>query len=420
MKHRRKPPPASPRAAPGAGSARPRPERAKGRAPLALSAAPDLRHPAFLVAALVAAAGFVVSVSFALFETDMWQHLAVGRAIWTLHQFPTRQLWTWPTYGTPDVNAAWSFRALMWWIWSHWGLVGLFAWRWVSTLATFGLLWAAARRMGARGLAPLVVLVLCSLIYRQRSQILPDTLVAVLLAAQIWIHEGRRAAARAAGGASDPIPWLIAIAWLWANAHISYWIGFLVQGVYLVADQSYRTAPARGVLARWRLDGWKGPACVLAASIAVSFVNPWGGAALWQPFDFFQNRHEPIISTISELLPLDWQFNRTNGLAPLLVVAPVLMLWRARRAGLDLVEFILVPLFAVLTFQSARFIGPFALFAAPFLSRDLDAWVRSRKWSWIPRSVSVRAGLAALACVGVGLPEWTQSGLPIRIGLLPN
>ena len=121
------------RSAPG-----PRPPRAglartNGRPPLALSAAPDLRHPAFLAAALVAAAGIVVSVSFALFETDMWQHLAVGRAIWTLHEFPTRQLWTWPTYGTPDVNAAWSFRLLIWWIWSHWGLVGLFAWRFVAS-----------------------------------------------------------------------------------------------------------------------------------------------------------------------------------------------------------------------------------------------------------------------------------------------
>src|SRR5258708_26298297 len=162
----------------------PRARREASRSP-ALAAALDLRHPAFLIAALVAAACIALSVSFKLYDTDMWMHLAVGRAIWTLHQVPTHQLWTWPTYGAPDVNASWGFRLLIWPIWQAFGVGGLFAWRWASTLAAFALLWAAARRMGARGLTPLVVLVLCSVVYRQRSQIRPEALAALLLAALI-------------------------------------------------------------------------------------------------------------------------------------------------------------------------------------------------------------------------------------------
>jgi hypothetical protein len=425
MSPRRRPPPARAGSRPGRGaragadrgsSRLPQPARSP-RSPLVLAAAPDLRHPAFVLAASVAAACIVVSVSFALYDTDMWQHLAVGRAIWTLHAFPTRQLWTWPTYGAPDVNASWGFRLLIWPLWRAFGVPGLFAWRWFTTLAAFGLMWAAARRMGARGLAPLLVLVWCSLVYRQRSQIRPETLTAVLLAAEIWILERRRNAEPGSRPAADLTPWLIVIAWVWANAHISYWMGLAVQGLYLVGDRRYREARGGGLLAHWGLDRWKGPLAVLAASIAISFVNPWGWRALWQPFDYFLNwRHELIFRSIGELQPIDWHFNTRNGLALLLVLWPVLALWRARRAGLDAVELALIALSIALALPSERFVGFLALVAAPFLGRDLDAWVRSRNVKWIPRAVAPRALLAALACVSIGIPEWNMRALPLKIG----
>ena len=81
-------------------------------APARVPALP-LTHPATLAVALVAAACVLISVSTWIYDTDFWQHLLVGRVIWETHAVPTRQLWTWPTYGTPDVNASWGFRALI-------------------------------------------------------------------------------------------------------------------------------------------------------------------------------------------------------------------------------------------------------------------------------------------------------------------
>jgi hypothetical protein len=112
-----------------------------------------LHHPAWIAALAVATACTLVSVSFKLYEPDFWQHLLVGRVIWEQHRVPTTQLWTWPTYGAPDVNSSWGFRALIWPIWSAAGVWGLFAWRWIATLLALGLGWAAARHMGARGSA---------------------------------------------------------------------------------------------------------------------------------------------------------------------------------------------------------------------------------------------------------------------------
>src|SRR6185295_6079272 len=134
------------------------PPAAGAQKPAPVGAPPTpLAHPAMLFALLIAAGGVLASVTFRLFETDFWQHLTVGKAIWTLHRVPTTQLWSWASYGDPEMNSAWLFRALIWKFWSAGGVWGLFEWRWATTLGAFALLWAAARRMGARGFAALII-----------------------------------------------------------------------------------------------------------------------------------------------------------------------------------------------------------------------------------------------------------------------
>src|SRR5439155_20067859 len=127
------------------------------------------------------------------------------------------------------VNSAWLFRALIWKVWALGGVTGLFAWRWITTLAAFGLMWAAARRMGARGFAALVALAACGLAYRSRAHIRPETLVAVYLALTVWILETRR------HGGPDRTAWLPVIALAWANTHLSYFLGFVVLGIHTLA-----------------------------------------------------------------------------------------------------------------------------------------------------------------------------------------
>src|SRR5262249_44208875 len=160
------------------------------------------------------------------------------------------------------------FRALVWPFYAAAGAWGLQAWRWLTTLGAFGLLARVARRLGARGLAPWLGLLLCAVVYRQRSQVRPETLVAVLMSAQLLLLQRWRAGDRRAAWA------LPAIALLWANAHVSYWIGFAMTLLF-AADAGWRRRRVpRELLAS------------LAACAAVSFVNPFGWTALWQPFDY--------------------------------------------------------------------------------------------------------------------------------------
>src|SRR5262245_40703376 len=401
------------------------PQRPKEPAP-----ALPLRHTAMILAALVAAGCIVLSVSAWIYDTDFWHHLLVGKVIWQTHSIPALNLWTWPAYGHTDANNAWLFRALVWPLWSAWGITGLFAWRWLSTLAVFGILWAAARRMGARGFTPLVVMAACALVYRQRTQLRPETLVAILIALQIWLLEARRVARDAAitaarGGAvptatpllRDPLLGLIPIAWVWANTHPSYYMGFILIGFHVLDDlrAAGRAPAAAAALVR---AGSLRLFLIAVAGFAISFANPWGWRPLWQPFEFFLTlRHEPIYQGIGELQHLDWHNNARNGLAVLMVLWPVLAVWRGRRAGFDLVEALCLVFFTALMLNTQRFNAVWSVFAAPYLARDLDAWVQARAFPAWTLSAWARAGLAALTCVAIGIPEWMRIEYPIGVRL---
>ena len=366
--------------------------------------APDLpaTHPAALLVTLVAAACVLVSVSYQLSDPDAWQNLAFGKAIWTLHAIPHRQVFAWPNFGEPLVNPSWGFTALIWPIWSAGDVAGLFVWRWATTLVTFALLWLTARRLGARGFTVWLVIVACALVYRQRSQVRPETLASVWLALTIWILETRRQ------GGPDRSAWLVPIACAWANSHLSYYLGFLVLGIHAVGAVLSGRSPGAGGARRL---AWIG----LAMAAAV-FVNPYGWHAVARPFQFLLFwRHEPIWTVISELKPIDWKLNLANGLPVIVAGWPLLVLWRWRRSGIDFVELMTCVFFTALGLSSSRFIASYALAAAPYFGRDLDEFVRT--WRAPGRSLPVwpRAALASLACVVLGWGEWTRHEGPIGI-----
>ncbi len=370
------------------------------------------RGPWLLLAA-VAVLCVATSVTFPIYDPDLWQHLAAGRQVWESHQLPHTQIWTWPTYGAPDVMHSWAFRVLLYPFWSVGGVTGLFVWRWLTTLAAFAVLWTVARRMGAGGMTSIVMLVLAALVWRQRSMARPETLVAILLALELWILESRRnrigGKDAAESAARDHSLWLIPLLWVWTQAHISFVFGFAVMGIYALGDLLARgpravTAPASGTwlasLGRARL------LTLLAAAAAIAFVNPYGAALVLQPFDFFlHHRNEPLLRSIDELRPVDWSENLRNGL-PLFVIGwPLLALVRAVRGKLDPVELMLCAMFTAAGLASQRFMGFLVLAAAPFMARDLAAWWRGRgsaPLGWM------RAATAALACIALCLPEWTR------------
>ncbi len=368
-----------------------------------------MRGVPYAVVLLVAACAVLAAVTYRLYDPDLWQHLTVGREIWRTHAIPSTQLWTWPTHGAPDVLPSWLFRALLWPFWSLGGEAGIFVWRWLTTLMGFALLLWAARRAGATGVVPLLALLWCALLWRQRSQARPETLVLILISAQLLLFEARRAA-RAGGRASAHAWGFVPLALVWANAHISYYLGFVIASGYLLDD-----------LLHTRRGGRWGLVPPMLAGAAASFVNPFGWQVLAQPFLYFLVwRHEPIYKTIGELQPVDWTMNVTNGLPlflPLLVVAAVLR-WRKR--GIDGAQLAILMACLPQALTTQRFVGYLAVCAAPFFARDLGEWAAAWRWPATLRAPGRRALVASLACVAMVVPELTRPGLGLGYGFVWN
>jgi len=314
-------------------------------------------------------------------------------------------MWTWPTYGDPEINASWGFRALLWPFWAWGGVLGLFALRWILAVATFALAWATARRLGARGFTPLVVAVLGALAYRHRAQIRPEMLAGLLLITQIWLLESRRQ------GGPDRSRFVPLVALAWANVHLTYLFGLGVMGLYWL-EAEWIAKRGRGRAAS------PGPLRIaLAASIALSFVNPFGFEALAWPFRFaLQWRSERMESDISELAPLIWSLVWRSGLPLLMAGWSLLALGRARARKLDAVEIGLCLFFTALALRYHRFLAMYAIVAVPFVSRDLAEWLaRVRR---APRATpGRRAALAATVSAALCVPEGLNPALPLSLSL---
>lgn len=339
-------------------------------------------------------------------DPDLWQHLTVGREIWRTHSIPHTQLWTWPTHGASDVLPSWLFRALLWPFWELGGVHGIFLWRWLATLVTFALLWRATQQAGGSGLVPILALVWCAVLWRARSQARPETFAAILVAAELLLLETRRWVM--SNGQSSRLAWgLIPIAIAWANAHISYYLGFVIAGGYLLDDLVRRRPGARELAL-----------AVLAAAVA-NLVNPFGWRALAQPFEYFlAGRHEPIYHTIGELQPIDWSLSILNALPAflLLMVAGAAARVRDRATDWAQITIYLVCLPQALTSQ--RFVGYLAVCAAPFLARDLGAFAAGVRWPTLLHPPWSRVILASLASVAIIAPDLSRPGLGLGYGFV--
>lgn len=360
--------------------------------------------PPYLFVLIVAFACILVSVSFRIYEYDWLEHLTVGKAIWRLGRVPRTELWTWLDYGTPVVNPSWGFSAVLWPFWAWGGELGLAAWRWLTTLVVFALLWRTSRAFGAREPFGLVVLVIASLVYRQRSQVRPETLAAVLLALELWLLAARRRR----WGWHDAA--LITVVWLWANVHISWFLGVVLLALGWLAGVA--RGPSRSL---GHADGL-GRVAVLAGLAAL--LNPFGWRAVWRPFEFALSwRTDPLLSGISELRAIDWGANLSNGLPILLLGWPAVALWRWRRRGPDPFELGCCGCFTVLALAGTRFVATYAMVAAPFCARGLDDLARARRWPARLGGPWRVALLCAALCVAVGLYEWTnfEDRLGVRV-----
>jgi len=202
----------------------------------------------------------------------------------------------------------------------------------------------------------------------------------------------------------------------WVNSHMSYFVGLALIGIHAAAAL---IAQSR----RGPRDGGAEPRpgrllLVGLAALAASFLNPLGWRAIWQPFDFALHwRNEPMFAAIGELQHLPLEALGWPGVPFLLILWPLLIVWRAFRGRWDLVELLTFAVFAGFAWSSVRFLGYLALVGLPYLGRDLDAWVGAHRWPGWSAAPGGRAVLVSTVCVALVLPALSATGTGLSVGI---
>lgn len=337
-----------------------------------------------------------------LFDPDIWFHLIVGREVMRRMSIPDQEFYILPRLGEPGEFHEWGFGVFYYLIEHYSGYAGMAA---VNAAIGCGillfLLLAAGGNKKAEWWQPLPVMALALWAIEPRLNFRPETLLYLLLAAEIWLLESYLAQRKLA--------WLLplpAFAWLLSQCHpsaiflIGVFVMYALQAV-IAAEEKIKTAATLGGVA-------------LAMTLA-SALNPYEMHQLLMPFHTLAD--DDLIKSVSEFLPvLDTVF--APHFIAVAIAGSIAIRFSPQRRLVDILIFLA---FAALAFRYARNIALLGIAVYVPISNTLNAWIerlaKTGARKILIAFLAVFAGLAGIAKVsgstvwGVGLDdEFTPHG----------
>jgi tetratricopeptide (TPR) repeat protein len=356
-----------------------------------------------LCEAVVAASGFALGLRH-ISDSDVWTHLAHGRALVASRGFPTHEPFTYPSVAMPYYNTEWLFGVALYAVWALGGLTAVVLLKAALLAITAALLWRTAvlapvapgnDASPLRDAVAVAVVLVALLAMQYRFVERPDVALMMFIAATVYaldafIIEGRRRA----------LYLLVPMTVIWANVHPSVIVAggpfaAVVAGgaVLLLLGRLREDVPAGPTIAQLRVVSAVGAAVVVA-----SLLNPYGWDAITLPFrlagsEWFtqevtelqrpQLRDHPVAFALGVLLASALLLNvRRVPIGPVLMAAP----------------------FAWLALSGTRFVFLFPLVAAPLLARALTealGWASLARWRRPLTTVAFTAALVAAVVVGL-------------------
>ncbi len=291
--------------------------------------------------------------------SDLWWHLAAGRAMWAVSALPCCDHFSFTFEGREWLNHEWLwdlaswplFRANPTWLWlAH-----------VSLLcAIFGLVYIRCRQACSSGIAASLTLWAVAGTTHWFLDIRPHLLTLLLL--QLFLIT------RASTWAAWTWPALIAV---WANLHAGFTFGLAAIGLHCVVES---VRPRASTVPRNLRRLWIG----VGLAVLCAGLNPWGYHIFVYPLSYLPGAQENPYRTLNEWRPpgLGWDELDVRGLGILLTfqtrfwllaTAAVIGGVIARvRTGAFLLILAIITLCMATT--SRRFIPLFAVTAAPLVA----------------------------------------------------
>ncbi|MBN1953605.1 MAG: hypothetical protein JW900_01030 [Anaerolineae bacterium] len=349
-------------------------------------------------------------------DTDTWWHLQAGR--WTVDQARVLQTdyFSHTRYGSPWVNHSWLSQVLMYLLFEHFSYAGLGLWMGAVIVVSFALVYPQMEGDPfTRAFILVIAAATSSVIWVARPQLLSFLLTAAV-AYVLYLYKWRRVNRL----------WLLPpIMVLWVNLHAGYALGYMllvafVAGevvnhvlAWLAPDEAALDAP-RCPPVSWRRLAWVVGFALLSLLLLV--INP-NTTRMWVYYldtvsvgvlqDFIQEWQSPNFHPLYAQ-PFIWVLLATLG---------AMGLSGRRVDGTDLAT---LAMFSYAALMAGRNLGPFALVAAPVLSRHVAAALKRWGISRRPRPPGsarsrmvlggINLALLAIAILLALLKVWSPLG----------
>ncbi len=313
-----------------------------------------------------------------LTDVDIFWQLKTGQIIWETHRVPHTDLFSFTRAGQEWIDAQWLFQVIIYGLYRVWGYAGMI----LFGAFISGLTWVIILKPSfhPRKYLPLLALALLSLqTASPRLKLRPELLTFFYLALELFlIHQYRR-------GKKTALYFLPALLLLWVNSEGLWPIYFVVLTTFLLEETIFAlNLPITGKVKRVSPDPARGSVArllaVLAASLALALINPYGYRGAIFPVQLFteisssQNLIRQSIlefrSPFSRDLP--W-FDRAPYIA-LLVFSALMVAAMLLRRQAHLMALMLWAVFLYLSLSAARNMALFALICAGPLA---SAWAAS-------------------------------------------
>jgi hypothetical protein len=323
----------------------------------------DPRPAALLVFFLTMALVFLMAARSPL-DSDLFWHLRAGQETVQLGRPVLNDMLSFTRLGAAWTNHSWLAQVFLYGLY-RWG--GFFAiGGLVAILATVSMGFVYASMHGPVFMRAFLV-ILASVVAAYVWSARPQVFSLALLAAVGWLLY------RYKWKKKNELWALIPIFILWSNLHAGYVLGILLLGAFIGGELFNRLTwnDGAGLLTNrelLHLTGWSG------LSVLAVLVNPNGINTWLVPFRTVEVG--AIQKLISEWASPDFhEIGQQSMLILFLLGLVAFCLSRRRVDGTDLLPFIL---FGYLAFVARRNFGPFALIAAPAVSRSL--WPAAQSW----------------------------------------
>ncbi|MEE9615430.1 MAG: hypothetical protein V3T90_00275 [Anaerolineae bacterium] len=356
-----------------------------------------------LATAILFVAVFAMAVR-APADSDTWWHLKAGQVTVERGRILQEDLFSHTRYGSPWINHSWLSQVVLYWLFDRFSYAGLGLWMAAVVVAAFAFVYLQMEGdVFTRAFIVILAAATSGVIWSARPQLFSFLLTAVV-AYLLYLFKWRRINRL----------WLLPPLFiLWVNLHAGYALGFIILLGFVageVLNNLLALVPSAGSGHRSPGDdsivGWKGIGMVILfslLSVLLLVLNP-NTTRMWV-YPFQTARIQILQQFIQEWQSPDFHPLHTQTFIWMLLATLAAVGLSGRRVdGSDLV---LTGGLAYAALLAGRNIAPFALVAAPTLSRHVAVAVqrwsgaaRARGWLGTPRR---RAPTPALGAVNWGL-----------------